>query len=93
MSRIDQMKRLYDELFEVYCKKNADYGDSFGWSIRKYGLIASIVRIGDKFSRFENIVLSKEQKVDDESLRDTLMDMANYLVMTVAEMEEEDGLL
>ncbi len=51
------------------------------------------IRLGDKFSRFKT--LSKlsanggdQQKVTDESIRDTLIDLANYAIMTVLELDE-----
>ena len=45
------------------------------------------IRLGDKFSRFKTLSRSGEQKVNDESIRDTLIDLANYAIMTVLEME------
>ena len=75
-------------LHETYIRKNADYGDSFGKSVEKYGLIAGLVRISDKFNRAETLILGNPQEVKDESLRDTLMDMANYCVMLAMELEE-----
>ena len=85
------VKAIYDDLYQTYLAKNADYGDSFGKSVRDHGLIASLVRIGDKFNRFENLVMSGDrQMVHDESIKDTLLDLANYCVMTVAEMKEKE---
>lgn len=48
------------------------------------------IRLGDKFNRFKTLSRSGEQKVDDESIRDTLIDLANYAIMTVLEMEVAD---
>lgn len=45
------------------------------------------IRLGDKFSRFKTLSRGGEQKVNDESIRDTLIDLANYAIMTVLEME------
>ena len=45
------------------------------------------IRLGDKFSRFKTLSRGGEQKVNDESIRDTLIDLANYAIMTVVEME------
>lgn len=33
-----------------------------------------------------------QQQVTDESIRDTLMDLANYAIMTILEMDEEKGM-
>ncbi|MFQ7452881.1 MAG: hypothetical protein ACLRNQ_17455 [Flavonifractor plautii] len=32
------------------------------------------------------------EQVADESIRDTLMDLANYAIMTILEMDEEKGM-
>lgn len=45
------------------------------------------IRLGDKFNRFKTLSRSDDQKVTDESIRDTLLDLANYALMTVLEME------
>jgi len=57
------------------------------------GLAMTRIRLGDKFSRFKT--LSKlsasdgdQQKVTDESIVDTLMDLANYAIMTILELDE-----
>ena len=74
---------ICQELTETYKKKNADYGNSFGNSLDKHGLIAGIVRMDDKMSRLISLNSKNEQLVMDESMRDTLMDLANYAIMSV----------
>lgn len=73
---------IFKEMFSTYCKKNADYGNSFEKSIEKFGLVASAVRLSDKLERFSNLI-SNDAQVKDESIEDTLLDMANYAAMTV----------
>ena len=80
---------ICDELYETYKKKNADYGNSFENSLDKYGLIAGIVRMDDKMSRLISLNSKNEQQVMDESLRDTLMDLANYAIMSVMWLDEQ----
>ena len=80
---------ICDELYETYKKKNADYGNSFGNSLDKHGLIAGIIRMDDKMSRLISLNSKKEQQVMDESLRDTLMDLANYAIMSVMWLDEQ----
>lgn len=79
------------ELTETYKKKNADYGNSFANSLDKHGLIAGIIRMDDKMSRLISLNSKKEQQVMDESLRDTLMDLANYAIMSVMWMDDKSG--
>ena len=81
--------KICQELNETYEKKNEDYGNSFENSLDKHGLIAGIVRMDDKMSRLISLNSKKEQQVMDESLRDTLMDLANYAIMSVMWLDEQ----
>lgn len=76
------------ELTNTYRKKNADYGNSFSKAVEKYGLVSALTRISDKFNRLESLILHKEQEVKDESVQDTLLDLANYCIMTVMEIRK-----
>ena len=75
------------EINALYAMKNHDYGDSFHQTFIEEGMAMARIRLGDKFSRFKTLSRSGEQKVNDESIRDTLIDLANYAIMTVVEME------
>lgn len=85
-----RFRDIVDEMAKTYEKKNTDYGDSFGISVRKYGNIAALTRISDKFNRIENLILNGNAQVKDESLKDTLLDLANYAIMTVMAIEDND---
>ena len=80
------------ELNEIYEKKNNDYGDSFSKSYKGLGAISAVTRIGDKYYRLENLVLKGKDnnEVKDESIVDTLMDMANYAIMMIMEIASCD---
>lgn len=84
-----QFKDIAKGMIETYVRKNHDYGNSFDKSLDKFGLVASVVRIGDKMNRIESLV-QKKAMVQDESIRDTLLDMANYAIMTVMWMDNQD---
>lgn len=81
-----KFKDLTGKMCETYIRKNHDYGNSFDKSLDKFGLVASAVRIGDKMNRIESLVQEKAM-VQDESIKDTLLDMANYAIMTVMWMD------
>lgn len=83
-----QFKDIVKGMIATYVRKNHDYGNSFDKSLDKFGLVASVVRIGDKMNRIESLV-QKEAMVQDESIRDTLLDMANYAIMTVMWMDNQ----
>lgn len=87
ITRLDQMKQVQEEAFELFSKKNADYGDAFA----NYGLVGVLVRIGDKLQRFSSISNKKVQLVNDESLRDTLLDLHNYSAMAIMLLDEPDN--
>jgi len=76
------------ELHEIYRKKNHDYGNSFHKSYEEFGLTMAAIRISDKVNRFKTLIKSVRQ-CNDESIRDTLLDAANYCIMTVMELDME----
>ena len=82
-------KRLCNGLHTTFCTKNSDYGNSFSKSVQKYGLTAALTRISDKFNRAEHLMLTHDRQVRDESLQDTLLDLANYCIMTVIELNKK----
>ena len=89
MTKVAHHRMICDEINELYAKKNHDYGDSFAQSFREEGMAMVSIRLGDKFNRLKALTRGGEQKVADESIRDTLIDLANYAIMTVLEMEGE----
>lgn len=90
MDKIQRHKELCEKMNKTYCQKNEKYGDSFSTSVQKYGYIAALTRISDKFHRIENLILTKTDGSDtDESLIDSLLDLSNYCLMTVIELESD----
>jgi hypothetical protein len=79
MDRVAQMKQIQKDALELFIKKNADYGDAFA----TFGTIGVLVRIEDKIKRCISISSKKVQLVDDETLRDTLIDLHNYAAMAL----------
>ncbi|NFB58003.1 DUF1599 domain-containing protein [Clostridium botulinum] len=80
---------ICEELNKIYKVKNHDYGDSFGETYKKLGIISAITRITDKVNRLQS--LCTKDALVDESIKDTLMDLANYSIMTLIELEGEDN--
>jgi hypothetical protein len=77
--RVEQMKAIQAEGLDLFKRKNADYGDAFA----TYGPVGVLVRIGDKIQRLQSIDKKGITLVDDESLRDTLIDLHNYAAMAI----------
>ncbi len=82
--RVDQLKRVQNEALELFTRKNRDYGDAFA----TYGTVGVLVRMGDKIMRLQNITNKGITLVDDEKLRDTLIDLHNYAGMAVMLLDE-----
>ena len=82
--RVAQMQAVQKEAFETFLRKNKDYGDAFA----TYGPVGVIVRIGDKIARLTSVSSSGVNLVQDETIRDTLMDLHNYAAMAVMLLDE-----
>lgn len=91
MNRIEHHLEIVTALNKLYAEKNHDYGNSFGETYQKLGIISALTRISDKYNRLISLATKpeEERKVKDESIQDTLLDMANYCIMTIIEMEAE----
>lgn len=85
--KLERHREICEEIHDLYETKNHDYGDSFAKGFREYGLIMPVIRLEDKFNRFKQLV-DREGLVKNESVEDTLIDLANYAIMTVLEMRE-----
>lgn len=85
--KIRQHEAICAELTALYKKKNRGYGDAFHTSFLEEGMAMPRIRLGDKFNRFKNLTRSGLRQVVDESIRDTLIDLANYAILTVMEID------
>ena len=90
-SKAERHADICKEINTLYAKKNHDYGDSFHETFVEEGLAMARIRLGDKLARFNTLTKSGGQQVNDESVRDTLIDLANYAIMTVRELDEQKG--
>lgn len=84
--RVKQMITIHSEALELFKKKNADYGDSFA----TFGPIGVIVRMQDKINRLVSLSKNSVSFVNDETLRDTLIDLHNYSAMAVMLLDEKE---
>lgn len=86
MNRVEQMKKIQSEGLELFTKKNIDYGDAFA----KFGIIGVLMRIEDKIQRSISITKNGAYLVNDESIRDTLLDLHNYSAMALMLLDEQN---
>ena len=87
MDRIEQMKIIQNQGLELFRKKNIDYGDAFA----KYGMIGVLMRIEDKIQRSLSITNNGINLVNDEGIKDTLLDLHNYAAMALMLLEENNN--
>lgn len=88
MDKVTHHRMICDELNKLYEKKNHDCGDSFHKSYEEFGLTMAAIRLDDKLNRFKTLIKA-EMKVKDESIRDTLIDLANYSIMAAMELDRK----
>lgn len=82
-NEVENFIKITNEMAKTYSVKNQDYGNSFEQSLNEFGLVAASVRISDKMNRIKSLT-KKPAQVKDESINDTLLDMATYCVMTIS---------
>ena len=92
MKKYERHSEITKQLNEIYIAKNTDYGDAFGDTFKKLGIISAVTRIADKTNRLMSLSAKTEaeRNVKDETIKDTLMDLANYAIMTLIEVEESE---
>lgn len=81
---------LCNRLNSIYEQKNKAYGNSFGETFEKLGIISAITRISDKYNRLVNLATHTDVDNGDEAIEDTLLDMANYCLMTYMELKKDE---
>lgn len=88
--RGELFKQITTQMSEVYTAKNHDYGGSFTKSMDEFGLMSPVIRLSDKLERLKSLQ-RWEPMVADEKIEDTLLDLANYAVMTLVELQMKRG--
>lgn len=86
MDRVEQMKKIQADALDLFTRKNADYGDAFA----KFGIIGVLMRIEDKIQRSLSITKNGVQMVNDETMKDTLLDLHNYAAMGLMLLEFDE---
>lgn len=90
MTRPDKFRKIAEQIAALYEKKDAAYGNSFGETFNKLGIISAVTRISDKYNRLCNLTTAPIPINDcGESIEDTLKDMAAYCIMTIMELKDE----
>ena len=88
-NNVEQFKQISKEVCELYKKKNKAYGNSFGDTYKKLGIVSAVTRISDKYNRLCNLATNPNINDLNESIEDTLKDLAAYSIMTLIEIRDK----
>ena len=99
MNQSEKFYKLLDDMKKTHDAKRHDYAsveDVFAnfRTCEMAGIPAwkgCCVRIGDKFSRIMGFAKKEKLEVKDESIKDTLIDMANYALIALILYEEKEN--
>lgn len=86
----DRIIKTTELLKQTLLEKNKKYKNSFHNTMDKYGQSTLLIRLSDKLQRLESLLLDGESELDDESLLDTLLDLAGYAVLGRIYFEESE---
>lgn len=86
MGQTELIAEVCNEVKDLVIRKNHYYGDSLSKEYEKYGLISGVIRMDDKMAIIK-ILLKSDSKVD-ESIEDSLKDLAGYAILTLVEMRK-----
>lgn len=89
LTKNERHQQLCEDIHNMYVKKNAAYGDSFSRVYDELGLVSAVTQISHKYHRLINLVKNPDVDNIGESIEDTLIDMANYCMMTYLEMTKD----
>ncbi|MFT9498266.1 nucleotide modification associated domain-containing protein [Anaerosolibacter sp.] len=88
-NKVERHQRICESLNKLYELKNRKYGDSFSKTYKEYGPSMLCIRLDDKLGRLKQLLLKGEEGTEDETAIDTLIDLANYAIMGVMELEDK----
>lgn len=90
-AKAEEFKAVTSEMISTYCAKNQDYGDSFATMTEDFGWRYPVIHLTEKLARIRSILVDHngDNAVPDETARDSLLDLANYAVMTIIELDRK----
>ena len=83
-ANVKEFANIVKEMTTLYARKNHDYGNSFDEGCNKIGASYALGRLLDKLNRLIACMGKEEQMQVNESIEDTLKDLACYSVMTLS---------
>lgn len=86
----DRFKEITDKMFETFKAKNHDYGSSFSNLFKECGMTYAYGHMAEKLERVKSL-MKDEAKVNGEGMKDSLLDLANYAILTVMEIDKNEN--
>ena len=83
----DRFKEITDKMFETFKAKNHDYGSSFSNLFNECGMTYAYGHMAEKLERVKSL-MKDEAKVNGEGMKDSLLDLANYAILTIMELDK-----
>lgn len=80
----DAMLDVLSDISDTLIKKQLDYGPN---AIKRFGMEGIVIRMSDKMERLINLIELKKDPTVDESIEDTLFDLAGYAVIGLMYLE------
>lgn len=88
---ITMFTELTNVMSETFAKKRHDYGQTTEETYRKFGPVSMLTRMHDKMGRLDTLLVSGDANyVEDERVEDTLLDLANYALITILERRKAE---
>ena len=84
-----EFNSIIQKMYNLYIKKNENYGNSFGKLYEDLGPISGLVPLHNKLNRLTSLI--KGSKNNFESIEDTLIDLANYAIMNLIELKNSSS--
>ena len=85
----DRFKEITDNMFETFKAKNHDYGSSFSNLFKECGMTYAYGHMAEKLERVKSL-MKDEANVKGEGMKDSLLDLANYAILTVMEIYKNE---
>lgn len=90
-NNVETFASIVKEMTELYARKNHDYGNSFDEGCDKIGTGYPLGRLLDKMNRLIACMGKEDTMQVNESIEDTLTDLACYSVMTLSYLKRKNN--
>lgn len=80
---LSKLEDVYQELLDTVIRKNIDYGSSFDKGVADFGVPGFLIRLYDKENRIKSLMTQDSEALVQESMYDTLLDLAGYSLLTL----------